>query len=78
MSSDFNPDVKGPLPGVEKPALDEKHTKIKGYRQRMSFKDWMAIPFDQKVILFRGKRCMLKARNVGDGMVDVLKGYTEK
>jgi len=78
MSSNVNPsNLYGPtIKG--KPVFDKRFWKVKNHVQRMDANIWNSLTFKQRFIIIDGKMSMMKARDIGNGMVEVTKGHTEK
>jgi len=78
MSSNVNPsNLYGPtIKG--KPVFDKRFWKVKNHRQRMDSATWNSLTFKQRFIVINGKMSMLKARDIGNGIVEVTRGHTEK
>jgi len=79
MSSNYyNPtNLYGPTRNG-KPVFDKRFWKVKNHIQRMDAAIWNSLTFKQRFIIINGKMSMLKARNIGNGMVEVSRGHTEK
>ncbi|MDP8315779.1 MAG: hypothetical protein RAP70_12035 [Candidatus Celaenobacter antarcticus] len=78
MSSNVNPtNLYGPtIKG--KPVFDKRFWKVKNHVQRMEANIWNSLTFKQRFIVINGKMSKLKARDIGNGIVEVRKGHTEK
>ena len=61
-----------------RPIYDKRHYKVKGHKQRMKESEWNQIPFKQRFLICNGKMSMMKAKKIGNGLVEVSKGFTEK
>ena len=54
--------------------LSNSHWVIESFTQRMTTKDWKRILLEEKdSIIFKGHIRNLKARNMGSGVVEVMK-----
>ena len=78
MSSNVNPtNLYGPtIKG--KPVFDKRFWRVKNHIQRMEAVIWNSLTFKQHFIIINGKMSMLKARDIGNGIVEVTKWHTEK
>jgi len=78
MSSNVNPtNLYGPtIKG--KPVFDKRFWRVKNHIQRMEAVIWNNLTFKQRFIVINGKMSKLKARDIGNGMVEVKRGHTEK
>ena len=72
MNNLYGPTIKG------RPVFDKRFWKVKNHVQRMKVEIWNSLSFKQRFIIINGKMSMLKARDIGNGIVEVRKGHTEK
>jgi hypothetical protein len=73
MSTDIAPEVL-----ERKQLLDRRHSRAKNHRQIMKKEDWDSLQFDERIIPYRDSKKLLKARDIGNGMVEVSTGYIKK